>query len=75
MAKLAEEERAYYHVLRIVLVAHIKGMPPVLAVETARRAVPSHVRPSFAQLEQACKNRGGAPGEAAPEGAPAGAAA
>ena len=75
MAKLAEEERAYYHVLRIVLVAYIKGMPPVLAVETARRAVPTHVRPSFAQLEQACKNRGSTSGEAAAEGAPAGAAA
>jgi chemotaxis protein MotA len=74
MAKLAEEERAYYHVLRIVLVAYIKGTPPVLAVETARRAVPTHVRPTFAQLEQACKNRGSASGEA-PEAAPAGAAA
>ncbi len=59
LSKLAEEERAYYHVLRIAIVAYIKGAPPIMAVETARRAVPTHVRPSFLQVEQACKNRGG----------------
>jgi chemotaxis protein MotA len=57
LAKLAEEERAYYHVLRVAIVAYIKGTPPIMAVETARRAVPTHVRPSFLQVEQACKNR------------------
>jgi len=60
LSKLAEEERAYFHVLRVVIVAFIKGSPPIMAVETARRAVPTHVRPTFVQLEQACKNRGGA---------------
>jgi len=58
LAKLAEEERAYYHVLRVAIVAYIKGTPPIMAVETARRAVPTHVRPSFLEVEQACKNRG-----------------
>jgi chemotaxis protein MotA len=58
MAKRAEEERAYYHVLRVVMVAFMKGNPPIMAVETARRAVPTHVRPTFAQVEAACKNRG-----------------
>lgn len=63
--KLAEEERAYYHVLRVVIVAFIKGTPPVLAVETARRAIPTHVRPSFLQVEAACKNRDSTSGESA----------
>lgn len=58
LAKLAEEERAYYHVLRVLIVAFIKGSPPIMAIETARRAVPTHVRPTFEQVEQACKNRG-----------------
>jgi chemotaxis protein MotA len=57
LSKLGEEERAYYHVLRVVIVAFIKGTPPILAVETARRAIPAHVRPSFVQVEQACKHR------------------
>ena len=60
LAKVAEEERAYYHVLRVLIVAFIKGSPPIMAVETARRAVPTHVRPTFEQVEQACKNRGAA---------------
>ena len=57
LAKLGEEERAYYHVLRVAMVSFIKGNPPIMAVETARRAVPTHVRPSFLEVEAACKNR------------------
>jgi len=44
--------------LRVLIVAFIKGSPPIMAIETARRAVPTHVRPTFQQVEQACKNRG-----------------
>lgn len=69
LAKLAEEERAYYHVLRVLIVAFIKGSPPIMAIETARRAVPTHVRPTFEQVEQACKNRGAAAAEPAPSSA------
>jgi len=65
ISKLAEEERAYCHVLRVVIVAFMKGSPPIMAVESARRAVPTHVRPSFGQVEGACKNRSGA--EASPQ--------
>jgi chemotaxis protein MotA len=75
LAKLAEEERAYYHVLRVLIVAFIKGSPPIMAVETARRAVPTHVRPTFEAVEQACKNRGAAVPEAAPSAASGSAAA
>jgi len=64
IAKQAEEERAYYHVLRVVIVAFMKGSPPIMAVEAARRAVPTHVRPSFAQVEAACKNRSDAGSDA-----------
>ena len=67
LAKLAEDERAFYHVLRVAIVAFIKGSPPIMAVETARRAVPTHVRPSFLQVESACKNRGGSSAAVAPE--------
>jgi len=28
-----------------------------MAVEVARRAVPGHVRPSFKEVEEACRNR------------------
>jgi chemotaxis protein MotA len=63
LGKLTEEEHAYYYVLRVCMMAFIKGLAPILAVEVGRRAVPTHVRPSFQELEQLCKAK--APAEAA----------
>lgn len=66
MAKAAAEEHAFLYVMRVLMVSFLKGTAPIMAVEVARRAVPGHVRPSFKELEQACRNRGGeAAGEAA----------
>jgi chemotaxis protein MotA len=56
MSKNADDEHAFYHVLRIVIVSFIKGSPPSVAVEFARRAIPSHVRPSFQELEKFIKS-------------------
>jgi chemotaxis protein MotA len=64
LTKLVDDEHAYYHVLRIVMLSFIKGMSPILAVEMARRAIPEHVRPSFQEVEKACRQR-----DEAPEGA------
>lgn len=55
MSKAAEEERAFLNVLRAAVIAFLKGIAPVLAVEIGRRAVPVHVRPSFKQVEDACR--------------------
>ena len=60
MAKAVDEENAYYHVLRIVIVAFMKGTPPSVAVEFARRAIPGHVRPTFQEAEAHIKNKDGA---------------
>jgi chemotaxis protein MotA len=57
LSKLVDDENAYYHVLRIVMLAFIKGMSPILAVEMARRAIPEHVRPSFQEVEKACRQK------------------
>ena len=65
MAKIADEEHAYYYVLRVCMMSFIKGVAPVLAVEVGRRAVPGRVRPSFQELEQLCRNKGGAAAAAA----------
>jgi len=64
MTKAAEEEHSYLHVLRVLMVSFLKGTAPIMAVEVARRAVPGHVRPSFKELEQACRG-GGTPAVAA----------
>jgi chemotaxis protein MotA len=55
MAKGAEEEREYWHVLRVSMIAFMKGTAPLLAAEIGRRAVPDHVRPTFQEYEAACK--------------------
>ena len=55
MGKLNQDEHAFYHILRVVMLAFIKGTTPILAVELARRAIPAHIRPSFAEVEKACR--------------------
>jgi chemotaxis protein MotA len=62
MARLAEDENAYLHVLRVLLMAFMKGSAPMIAIEMARRAIPARVRPSFNEMEKHCKH---SPGTAA----------
>ena len=57
MGKQAHAEQAYFQVLRVTMAAYHKGIPPILAVEVGRRAAPGHVRPTFQELEQSCRNR------------------
>jgi chemotaxis protein MotA len=71
MSKSSEDEHAYYHVLRVALVSFMKGTPPTVAVEYARRAIPGHVRPSFQEAESHIKNRGAAEAAAGGTAAPA----
>jgi chemotaxis protein MotA len=70
MTKAADEEHAYLYVLRVLMISFLKGTAPIMAVEVARRAVPGHVRPSFKELEAACRNRAGE-ADAAPDAAAA----
>ena len=55
MTKINDAESEYYHCLRVGLISFIKGSPPIIAVEFARRAIPSACRPSFKDMEKACK--------------------
>jgi chemotaxis protein MotA len=55
MTKGADEHNSYLHVLRVTLLAFLKGAAPILAIETGRRAIPEHVRPGFNEMEKACK--------------------
>jgi chemotaxis protein MotA len=57
LSKLIDDEHAYYHVLRVVMLSFIKGMSPILAIEMARRAIPEHVRPSFHEVEKTCRGK------------------
>ena len=49
-------ESKYFLSLKAGLLAHIGGQPPVMAVEFARKALMSEVRPTFNQVEAATAN-------------------
>jgi len=64
MTKQADAQNSYLHVIRVVMLAFLKGLAPILAIEMGRRAVPEHVRPSFNEMESACKRDGSGGAEA-----------
>jgi chemotaxis protein MotA len=53
LEQVIDEDGKIYNVIRKTLVAHLHGHSPAVAVELARRAAPSPVQPSFADLETA----------------------
>ena len=60
MGKQTEAEGHYFGFLRMAALAFVKGLSPMMAVELARRAIPSGVRPSFQEMEAACRGGGAA---------------
>lgn len=65
MAKAADEDHAYYQVLRVMIVSFMRGAAPSLAVEFGRRAIPHRVRPTFQDAENFIKGKSEAPAAAA----------
>jgi len=63
MTKLNDAEFDYLRCLRQGVIAFVKGSAPVLAVEFARRSIPSEYRPTFKELEAACRGGAAAPEE------------
>ena len=57
MSKTADEQKDYLHVLRVLLLAFLKGSAPMIAIEIGRRAIPARVRPTFDEMEKYCKGR------------------
>jgi chemotaxis protein MotA len=52
----ANDQNNILKVAKAVLVAFSKGLPPVMAIEFARRAVPSNCRPGYEELEELLKS-------------------
>jgi chemotaxis protein MotA len=76
MEHLAQEEAKAFEVVKMALVASVRGYAPPVAVEFARKLLFSEVRPTFADLESHLKGKAKpAAGATAPAGAPAAAAA
>jgi chemotaxis protein MotA len=53
-ARVMDDGR-YEQCIKAGLLAMFKGLPPAIAVEFARRTLPSDIRPTFEETEKACK--------------------
>jgi chemotaxis protein MotA len=56
LEKDTEAETQFYHSIRAGLLAFARGLGPMMSVEFARRAIPSGLRPTFHEMEAACKS-------------------
>lgn len=65
------DDARYAQCLKTGLLAVYKGFPPAIAVEFARRVLPTEVRPNFDETEKYCKGAGKAGDAAAPAAAAA----
>jgi len=63
--KIVDASTQFHQMLRAGLMAFAKGMAPSIAVEFARRAIPHDVRPTFTEMEAACKGHAAAAAKAA----------
>lgn len=50
-----EQEQRFYKLIRECIVAHLQMHTPQMCVEVARRNIPGHDRPNFAEIEEALK--------------------
>lgn len=47
------EDVQFYRIIKEVLVAHLKGMAPQISLEIGRSAIPTHVQPTFQEMDEA----------------------
>lgn len=52
MKAVFEREGKYFECIKLGILAHMKGFPPAISVEYARKTLTSDVRPSFAEVEK-----------------------
>lgn len=55
MEQVAGADSEYLVVLKVSLMAFIRGAPPQISVEFGRRVIPSELRPTFLEVENALK--------------------
>ncbi|MBL4693059.1 MAG: flagellar motor stator protein MotA [Magnetovibrio sp.] len=58
LAAIFAEEGYYMLSIKNGIIAHMQGYAPQVSIEFARKVIPSHVRPTFAELEEALQNVG-----------------
>lgn len=55
LAKINDAESHFLLCLRHGVLAYVRGYGPLLSAEFARRSIPPHLRPTFAEFEALCK--------------------
>lgn len=58
------EDTQFYRVLKEIMVSHLKGNAPQISLEIGRGNIPSHLQPTFQEMEQAMENLPSAGGSA-----------
>lgn len=53
LRNIFEAESKYFLSMKVGMLAHISGYPPAIAIEFARKALMSDVRPTFAEIDEA----------------------
>jgi chemotaxis protein MotA len=54
LKEIREDEHVYFTCMKVGLVSYLQGYAPAVTVEFARKALLSHQRPTFAEVEDAC---------------------
>ena len=58
MEFLGHETHYKLNAVRAAVLAYARGLHPMICVEFGRRALPSHLRPTFSELESCCRDGG-----------------
>ncbi|NDV52817.1 flagellar motor stator protein MotA [Salipiger sp. PrR003] len=53
LTQIEEEDAAFLNVIRDVIIATAQKLPPEIAIELGRGAIPSNMQPSFSDVEEA----------------------
>jgi chemotaxis protein MotA len=65
MGKQNEAEGHFFGFLRMAALGYVRGLSPMMSLELARRSIPSGVRPTFQEMEAACRGGGNVASKAA----------
>lgn len=58
MGATMDEESNYFTCMKAGIIAHMQGYAPQVSIEFSRKTIPSHLRPSFKDLEESLQNVG-----------------
>jgi len=58
MNAILSEEANFFVSIKSGIIAHMQGYAPQVSIEFARKTIPAHLRPTFAELEEAIENAG-----------------